>query len=164
MSNYKITGVDKYCSHIDINIAVVVSSWYKSICDNLLEGCSKEIEKNGILNYTILRVCGAIEIPIVIQSITKKHDAIVALGVVVKGLTPHFDYVCKSVMQGLMNISLNTFTPVSNGILTVHNELQAAERANLLYSSENKGTQAAIAALSTVYTLRSLNYGKSVYT
>ena len=83
-------------------------------------------------------------------------DAVVALGVVIRGQTPHFDYVCDAVTQGLTRVSLDARTPVANGVLTVDNEQQALDRAGLPDSAEDKGAQAAAAALSTALTLRDL--------
>ena len=99
---------------------------------------------------------GAIEIPVVAQALAANHDAVVALGVVIRGETPHFDYVCDAVTQGLTRVSLDASTPVANGVLTTNTEQQALDRAGLPDSAEDKGAQAAAAALSTALTLRDL--------
>jgi 6,7-dimethyl-8-ribityllumazine synthase len=101
-------------------------------------------------------VLGAIEIPVVAQELARTHDAVIALGVVIRGQTPHFDYVCDAVTQGLTRVSLDASTPVANGVLTTDTEEQALDRAGLPGSSEDKGAQAAAAALSTALTLRHL--------
>jgi 6,7-dimethyl-8-ribityllumazine synthase len=101
-------------------------------------------------------VLGAIEIPVVAQALAATHDAVVALGVVIRGETPHFDYVCDAVTQGLTRVSLDASTPVANGVLTTNTEQQALDRAGLPDSAEDKGAQAAAAALSTALTLRDL--------
>ena len=85
----------------------------------------------GIDNPTVVRVLGAIEIPVVAQALAANHDAVVALGVVIRGETPHFDYVCDAVTQGLTRVSLDSSTPVANGVLTTNTEQQALDRAGL---------------------------------
>jgi 6,7-dimethyl-8-ribityllumazine synthase len=92
----------------------------------------------------------------VAQELAKNHDAVIALGVVIRGGTPHFDYVCDAVTQGLTRVSLDESTPVANGVLTVNTEEQAIDRAGLPGSAEDKGEQAASAALATAITLRDL--------
>jgi 6,7-dimethyl-8-ribityllumazine synthase len=101
-------------------------------------------------------VLGAIEILVVAQELARTHDAVVALGVVIRGQTPHFDYVCDAVTQGLTRVSLDEATPVANGVLTTNDEEQAIDRAGLPGSAEDKGAQAAAAALSTALLLRGL--------
>ena len=113
-------------------------------------------DDSGIANPTVIRVHGAIEIPVVAQELARTHDAVVALGVVIRGQTPHFDYVCDAVTQGLTRVSLDSSTPVANGVLTVNTVEQAIDRAGLPGSAEDKGAQAAAAALSTALTLRHL--------
>ena len=110
----------------------------------------------GVDEPTVVRVLGAIEIPVVAQELARTHDAVVALGVVIRGETPHFDYVCDAVTQGLTRVSLDSSTPVANGVLTTNTEEQALDRAGLPDSAEDKGAQAAAAALSTALTLRDL--------
>jgi len=101
-------------------------------------------------------VIGASEIPVVAQELARNHDAVVALGVVIRGQTPHFEYVCDAVTQGLTRVSLDTSTPVANGVLTTDTEQQALDRAGLPESAEDKGAQATLAALTTALTLREL--------
>jgi 6,7-dimethyl-8-ribityllumazine synthase len=142
-----------------LKLAIVASTWHETICDALLEGARKIAVDAGIRNPTVVRVLGAIEIPVVAQALTVNHDAVVALGVVIRGQTPHFDYVCDAVTQGLTRVSLDSSTPVANGVLTTNDEQQALDRAGLPTSSEDKGAQAAAAALSTALTLRELRLG-----
>ncbi|MEZ0365660.1 6,7-dimethyl-8-ribityllumazine synthase [Mycobacterium sp. pUA109] len=139
-----------------LTLAIVASTWHPQICDALLAGARKVAVDAGIDNPTVVRVLGAIEIPVVAQELAHSHDAVVALGVVIRGATPHFDYVCDAVTQGLTRVSLDAATPVANGVLTTNTEQQALERAGLPTSSEDKGAQAAAAALSTALTLRDL--------
>jgi 6,7-dimethyl-8-ribityllumazine synthase len=141
-----------------LKLAIVASTWHEKICDALLEGALRVAEDAGVRNPTVVRVLGAIEIPVVAQALAVKHDAVVALGVVIRGQTPHFDYVCDAVTQGLTRVSLDASTPVANGVLTTNTEQQALDRAGLPDSAEDKGAQAAAAALSTALTLRDLRH------
>jgi len=140
----------------DVRLAIVASTWHTRICDALLAGARKVAADAGIAEPPVVRVLGAIEIPVVAQEVARNHDAVVALGVVIRGATPHFDYVCDAVTQGLTRVSLDASTPVANGVLTVNDEAQALDRAGLPDSTEDKGAQAAAAALSTALSLREL--------
>ncbi|AKS34512.1 6,7-dimethyl-8-ribityllumazine synthase [Mycolicibacterium goodii] len=139
-----------------LTLGIVASTWHTEICDALLDGARKVAADAGIPEPTVARVLGAIEIPVVAQALAETHDAVVALGVVIQGETPHFDYVCDAVTQGLTRVSLDASKPVANGVLTTNNEAQARARAGLPGSTEDKGAQAAAAALSTALTLREL--------
>jgi len=143
-----------------LTLAIVVSTWHKQICDALLAGAQRIADERGVKDPTIVRVRGVIEIPVVAQAVARSHDAVVALGVVIRGQTPHFDYVCDAVTQGLTRVSLDESTPVANGVLTTNDEAQALDRAGLPDSAEDNGGQATAAALSTAATLRHLR-GKS---
>lgn len=140
----------------DLRLAVVASTWHPQICEALLDGALRVAAGCGVTAPTVVRVHGAIEIPVVAQELARNHDAVVALGVVIRGGTPHFDYVCDAVTQGLTRVSLDAGTPVANGVLTTENEQQAIDRAGLPGSAEDKGAQAMAAALSTALTLRQL--------
>ncbi|WP_284235819.1 6,7-dimethyl-8-ribityllumazine synthase [Mycobacterium antarcticum] len=139
-----------------LTLAIVASTWHTEICDALLDGARRTAAASGVEDPDVIRVLGAIEIPVVAQQLAKSHDAVVALGVVIRGQTPHFDYVCDAVTQGLTRVSLDEGTPVANGVLTTNDEKQALDRAGLPGSAEDKGAQAAAAALSTALTLRDL--------
>jgi 6,7-dimethyl-8-ribityllumazine synthase len=139
-----------------VRLAIVASAWHSQICDALLAGARKVAAEWGVDDPTVVRVLGAIEIPVVAQELAAKHDAVVALGVVIRGQTPHFDYVCDTVTQGLTRVSLDAATPVANGVLTTNTEEQALDRAGLPESAEDKGAQATAAALTTALTLRDL--------
>jgi 6,7-dimethyl-8-ribityllumazine synthase len=110
----------------------------------------------GITSPTVVRVPGSLELPVVCQELARRHDAVVALGVVIRGGTPHFDYVCDSVTAGLTRIALDESTPVGNGVLTCNTEDQAIERSGLPGSAEDKGADACVAALRTALALREL--------
>ena len=139
-----------------VRLAIVASTWHRGICDALLAGAEKVAVESGVDNPTVVRVLGAIEIPVVAQELARSHDAVIALGVVIRGQTPHFDYVCDAVTQGLTRVSLDASTPVANGVLTTNNEEQALDRAGLPTSAEDKGAQAAAAALAAALALRDL--------
>ena len=139
-----------------VRLGIVASTWHREICDALLAGALKVAVESGVDNPTVVRVLGAIEIPVVAQELARNHDAVVALGVVIRGQTPHFDYVCDAVTQGLTRVSLDASTPVANGVLTTNNEEQALDRAGLPESAEDKGAQATAAALAAALTLRDL--------
>jgi 6,7-dimethyl-8-ribityllumazine synthase len=139
-----------------VSLAIVASTWHEQICNALLDGSLRVAKDSGVSDPTVVRVLGAIEIPVVAQALARDHDAVVALGVVIRGQTPHFDYVCDAVTQGLTRVSLDSSKPVANGVLTTNDEKQALDRAGLPGSAEDKGAQAAAAALSTALTLRDL--------
>jgi 6,7-dimethyl-8-ribityllumazine synthase len=139
-----------------VRLAIVASTWHQKVCDALLESAQRVADEAGVRKPTVVRVLGAIEIPVVAQELARNHDAVVALGVVIRGQTPHFDYVCDAVTQGLTRVSLDSGTPVANGVLTTNDEEQALDRAGLPSSAEDKGAQATAAALSTALTLRQL--------
>jgi 6,7-dimethyl-8-ribityllumazine synthase len=139
-----------------IKLAIVASTWHQKICDALLDSARRTAADYGVTDPTVVRVLGAIEIPVVAQELAFHHDAVVALGVVIRGQTPHFDYVCETVTAGLTRVSLDERTPVANGVLTTNNEEQALDRAGLPSSAEDKGAQATAAALSTALALRQL--------
>lgn len=139
-----------------VRLAIVASTWHQKVCDALLDNARRVAAESGISNPTVVRVLGAIEIPVVAQELALNHDAVVALGVVIRGQTPHFDYVCDAVTAGLTRVSLDAATPVGNGVLTTNDEEQALDRAGLESSAEDKGAQATAAALSTALTLRRL--------
>jgi 6,7-dimethyl-8-ribityllumazine synthase len=139
-----------------LRLAIVASTWHSKICDALLAGARRAAEAAGVVSPTVVRVLGAIEIPVVAQELARSHDAVVALGVVIRGETPHFDYVCDAVTQGLTRVSLDASTPVANGVLTTNTEQQALARAGLPSSAEDKGAQATAAALTAALTLHDL--------
>ena len=95
----------------DVSLAIVASTWHTRICDALLHGALRVAKAAGVAEPTVVRVLGAIEIPVVAQELARTHDAVVALGVVIRGQTPHFDYVCDAVTQGLTRVSLDGSHP-----------------------------------------------------
>lgn len=139
-----------------LRVGIVASTWHSKICEALLDGARRVAAESGVDNPTVVRVLGAIELPVVAQELARNHDAVIALGVVIRGGTPHFEYVCDAVTQGLTRVALDTSTPVANGVLTTNTEQQALDRAGLPESVEDKGAQAAAAALTAALTLREL--------
>lgn len=140
----------------EVRLAIVASQWHETICTALLNGATGAATEAGVADLTIIRVAGAIELPVVVQALARTHDAVVALGVVIRGETPHFDYVCDAVTAGLTRVSLDESTPIGNGVLTVDTEAQALARAGLPDSFEDKGAQAVHAAIASALILHSL--------
>lgn len=139
-----------------LRLGIVASTWHSQICEALLVCACKQAAESGIESPTVVRVLGAIELPVVAQELARNHDVVVALGVVIRGETPHFEYVCDSVTQGLTRVALDASTPVANGVLTCNTEEQALARAGLPASAEDKGAQATAAGLTAALTLRDL--------
>ena len=139
-----------------LTLAVVVTRWHERITDALLDSALRTAQSCGIPEPTVVRVPGAVELPVVAQALAERHDAVVALGVVIRGGTPHFEYVCDAVTAGLTRVSLDAQTPVGNGVLTCDTEQQALDRAGLPGSAEDKGREAVLAALDTAAVLRDL--------
>jgi 6,7-dimethyl-8-ribityllumazine synthase len=110
----------------------------------------------------VARVAGSIELPVVAQELARHCDAVVALGVVVRGGTPHFDYVCRSVTDGLTRVALDERTPVGNGVLTCDTVEQAADRSGGPGSAEDKGWEATVAALDAALVLRGVRHRHAV--
>jgi 6,7-dimethyl-8-ribityllumazine synthase len=139
-----------------LSLAVVATRWHEEITGSLLERAVATAAECGVAEPTVVRVPGAVELPVVAQQLARTHDAVVALGVVVRGGTPHFGYVCDAVTAGLTRVALDEGTPVGNGVLTCDTEQQARDRAGLPGSPEDKGAQAVLAALETATVLRHL--------
>ncbi|NUV63958.1 6,7-dimethyl-8-ribityllumazine synthase [Streptomyces sp. CAI-85] len=142
----------------DLRVAVIAAQWHEKVMDGLVDGALRALHDLGIDEPTLLRVPGSWELPVVAKALAGRgYDAIVALGVVIRGGTPHFEYVCQGVTQGLTQVSVDTGVPVSNGVLTCDTEEQALDRAGLEDSNEDKGHEAVTAAVATAATLRSVS-------
>ena len=139
-----------------LTIGIVATTWHAEITGALLDRAVAAAVASGIPSPTVVRVPGAVELPVVAQALTERHDAVVALGVVIRGGTPHFEYVCDAVTAGLTRVALDAGKPVGNGVLTCDSEEQARDRAGLPGSPEDKGWEATVAALATALTLRGL--------
>ncbi|MER6526030.1 6,7-dimethyl-8-ribityllumazine synthase [Streptomyces sp. NPDC001508] len=142
----------------DLRVAVIAARWHEKVMDGLVDGALRALHDLGIDEPTLLRVPGSWELPVVAKALAGRgYDAIVALGVVIRGGTPHFDYVCQGVTQGLTQVSVETGVPVGFGVLTCDTEEQALDRAGLTGSREDKGHEAVTAAVATAATLRSVS-------
>jgi 6,7-dimethyl-8-ribityllumazine synthase len=146
-----------------LTLGVAVTRWNAELTDLLLERALAAAAQAGVSSPTVVRVAGAMELPVVCQGLAEGHDAVVGLGVVVRGATPHFDYVCDAVTAGLLRVGLDARTPVGNGVLTVDTEEQAWERAGTGTSSEDKGFEACVAALDAALVLRGLGSGRGLH-
>jgi len=142
-----------------LRLGVVAASWHAALVDQMLDRAQVAAKACGVTDVTVVRVAGSVELPVVAQSLARRCDAVVALGVVVRGGTAHFDYVCRSVTDGLTRVALDESTPVAHGVLTVNTIEQARDRAGLPDSAEDKGWSATVAALEAATVLRSLDAG-----
>lgn len=142
-----------------LRVAVVVTSWHREIVDALLAGAERAATAAGVSDLTVVRVPGSIEISVVAQQLATNHDAVVALGAVIRGGTPHFEYVCQAVTEGLTRVALDSGVPVGNGVLTCDTMEQAVARSGIPGSTEDKGGDAMVASLTTALLLRDLRRG-----
>ncbi len=136
-----------------LRVAVVAALWHDRVATGLLDGAVRVLVASGASHH-VVRVPGAFELPLVAQASAADSDAVVALGAVIRGETPHFEQVCRAVTDGLARVALDTGVPVGFGVLTCDDEEQALARAGLAGSREDKGGEAATAALATVAALR----------
>jgi 6,7-dimethyl-8-ribityllumazine synthase len=139
-----------------IRLGVAATTWHGEIVDALLERALATAGKAGVEQPTVVRVPGTVELPVVCQQLARDHDAVVALGVVIRGGTPHFEYVCDAVTAGLTRVALDEGTPVGNGVLTCDTRQQAVDRAGGPGAGEDKGAEACLAAIETALVLRGL--------
>jgi 6,7-dimethyl-8-ribityllumazine synthase len=140
----------------DLSLAIAATRWHAEVTDCLVERAVAAAVACGIAEPLVVRVPGAVELPVVAAELARRHDAVACLGAVVRGGTPHFDYVCDAVTYGLTRVPLDTGTPVGNGVLTCDTLDQAIDRCGGQGSSEDKGWDAVIAALDTALVLRGL--------
>jgi 6,7-dimethyl-8-ribityllumazine synthase len=144
----------------DLRVAVVAASWHTEVMDGLLAGAERALAAHQVAEPLVVRVPGTFELPVVASALAGEgYDAVVALGVVIRGGTPHFDYVCSAATDGLTRVALDHTVPVGFGVLTCDTDEQALDRAGLEGSSEDKGWEATAAALLTARTLRDLRRG-----
>jgi 6,7-dimethyl-8-ribityllumazine synthase len=137
-----------------LRVAVVAASWHEEVMDGLLAGARRALAEAGVVEPLVVRVPGTFELGVACARLAPTHDALVALGVVVRGGTPHFEYVCQSATAGLTDVAVRTGVPVGFGVLTCDDDEQARDRAGLPGSREDKGHEAATAAVATAVTLR----------
>jgi 6,7-dimethyl-8-ribityllumazine synthase len=141
-----------------LRVGVVATRWHADIVEILLDRALATAREAGA-EPTVVHVAGTLELPVVAQELARTHDAVVALGVVVRGGTPHFEYVCDSVTAGLTRVGLDERIPVGNGVLTTNTVEQAWERSGRPGSAEDKGGEACAAALRSALVLRELRAG-----
>jgi 6,7-dimethyl-8-ribityllumazine synthase len=146
-----------------LRVALISASWHPEVMDGLRRGARTALAEAGVADVVEVVVPGSFELPVAAARLAGRPgpaghpvDAVVALGVVIRGGTPHFDYVCRATTTGLTEVSVRTGVPVGFGVLTCDTEQQALDRAGLPGSSEDKGYEAATAAVNTAATLRRL--------
>jgi len=141
-----------------VSLGIAATRWNARIVDALLARATAAAEACGVANPTVVRVAGAVELPVIVQELARSHDAVVCLGAVIRGGTPHFEYVCDAVTAGLTRIALDAATPIGNGVLTCDSLAQALDRCGLPDSGEDKGWEATVAALDSALVLRDLRH------
>jgi len=142
----------------ELSLGIVASRWNPQVVEPLLERAVAAAAACGIAAPTVVRVAGAVELPVVAQQLAVDNDAVVCLGCVIRGGTPHFEYVCDAVTAGLTRVGLDASTPIGNGVLTCDSLAQALDRCGLPDSVEDKGWEATVAALDSALVLRELRH------
>ena len=155
MSGEGRPGVPEALRADGVRVGIAATRWHGEIVDTLLERALATARDAGAV-ATVVRVAGTLELPVVVQELARTHDAVVALGVVVRGGTPHFEYVCDSVTAGLTRVALDERLPVGNGVLTTDTMQQAVDRSGVPGAAEDKGAEACAAALQSALVLREL--------
>lgn len=140
-----------------VRVAVVAAQWHDDIILDLIAGAKRAYEEagGGLAagsggGLDVYRVPGSFELPLAAQQAARIYDAVVALGVIIRGQTPHFDYVCHAATEGLMRVALDEEVPVGFGVLTCDTVAQAVDRCGRAGSSEDKGYEAMVAVLNTL--------------
>lgn len=139
-----------------LSLAIAATHWHAEVTDQLVSRAVAAARSCGVPDPLVVRVPGAVELPVVAAELARRHDAVACLGAVIRGGTPHFEYVCDAVTYGLSRVALDTGTPVGNGVLTCNDIKQAIDRSGAEDSTEDKGWDAVLAALETALLLRSL--------
>src|SRR5438105_187175 len=140
-----------------LRVAVVATRWHREVTDGLLAGAHRGLADCGVDDSTVVRVPGAFELALAAKVLAEqRYDAVVALGVVIRGGTPHFDYVCRAATDGLTKVAVESGIPIGFGVLTCDTDQQALDRAGLPGSAEDKGREAALSAVATALTLKGL--------
>jgi 6,7-dimethyl-8-ribityllumazine synthase len=140
-----------------LRLGIAVTKWHHDLTSQMLDRALEAAKASGVDDVIVAHVAGSVELSVVAQALARKCDAVVALGVVIRGATAHFDYVCRSVTDGLTRVALDESTPVAHGVLTVNTMEQAMERAGLPSSTEDKGWSATVAALEAALAIRDIN-------
>jgi 6,7-dimethyl-8-ribityllumazine synthase len=156
-SQYQAEPIDCH----DVPVAVVAASWHDPVMDGLIAGARRALDDFSVEESRVVRVPGSFELPVVAAALAQAgYEAVVALGVVIRGGTPHFDYVCTAATDGLNRVALDHGVAIGFGLLTCDTEQQALDRAGLEGSQEDKGYEATSAALVTATVLRQLRRGR----
>jgi 6,7-dimethyl-8-ribityllumazine synthase len=145
-----------------LSLGIVATRWNAQVVDQLLHRAIDAAVACGVSEPTVVRVAGAVEVPVIAQQLAVDHDAVVCLATVIRGGTPHFEYVCDAVTAGLTRIALDAATPVGNGVLTCDSLAQALDRCGAPDSIEDKGWEATVAALDSALVLRELRHRRPV--
>ena len=139
-----------------LDVVVIAGTWHETIADGLIAGAQRALDASGATSR-VVRVPGSFELPVVAKAALEAGaDAAVALGVIIRGGTPHFEFVSNAATDGLTRVALDTGKPVGFGVLTLDDEAQGIARAGLPGSQEDKGFEAADAAIRTALALRAL--------
>lgn len=139
-----------------LRIVVIAGTWHETISNGLIAGAQRVLDEAGVA-HTLVRVPGSFELAVAAQAaFAGGADAVVALGVIIRGGTPHFEYVSSATTDGLSRVALDAGKPVGFGVLTLDDEQQGLDRAGLSGSKEDKGAEAADAALRTALVVRAL--------
>ena len=139
-----------------LTLGIVATRWHAEVTESLLDRALAAAKACGIDEPVVVRVAGAVELPVVAAELAARCDAVACLGAVIRGGTPHFEYVCDAVTYGLTKSALGSGTPVGNGVLTCDTLEQARDRCGLPDSREDKGWETVVAALDTALVLHSL--------
>jgi 6,7-dimethyl-8-ribityllumazine synthase len=148
-----------------LTLAIAATRWHAQITDSLVARAVAAAAACGVCDPLVVRVAGAVELPVVAAELAKRYDAVACLGAVIRGGTPHFEYVCDAVTAGLTRVALDSRKPVGNGVLTCNTVEEARDRCGLpevpdfTGSTEDKGWEAAVAALDTAVLLRAIRSG-----
>ena len=140
-----------------LTVVIIAGQWHDVITNGMIAGAQRTLDASGA-THSLIRVSGSFELPLASKvALENGADAVVALGVIIRGGTPHFEYVSSATTDGLLRVMLDTGKPVGFGVLTLDDEQQGLDRAGLPESKEDKGAEAAIAALSTAVLIRQLS-------
>lgn len=140
-----------------IKASIVSSSWHSDICDALVGGAKRALEGSGCKNIKVHKVAGSFEIPLASQKLFDAgSDIVIAVGLILRGDTPHFDYICQGVTSGIMQVSLARNKPIGFGVLMCDTLDQAYKRSGLSAGQENKGFEAAVAAINMAIEFKNL--------
>ena len=133
-------------------VMIICSSWHLEICDDLISGAKRALEKASVAEVKVQYVPGSFELPLAAQfAFESGFDAVVAVGLVLKGETPHFDYVCQGVTKGVIDVSLKYGKPIGFGVLMCNDLDQAVARSGRAGSKEDKGYDSAVAVIELLH-------------